>query len=52
VSVWVRSWAEGKENHGFLFVGPKESLPHNDNDRCVARLYTLRLEVQLNVAGK
>jgi len=53
VAPLVRNWADGKiPNNGFLLVGPNEATGKNDNDACVARLDSLRLEVQLNVTGK
>jgi hypothetical protein len=46
----VRKWADGSiENNGFLLIGPKEGIPKNDDDRCVATLNTIRLEVQVNL---
>jgi len=46
----VRKWIDGSvPNNGFLLIGPKEGVKKNDNDRCVAKLDTLRLEVQVNL---
>jgi len=52
VSIQVRDWVDGKTaNHGFILVGPKEATGKNDDDTCVAKLGSLRLEVRVNVAG-
>ena len=52
VSVQVRKWAEASApNHGFMLVGPMESTGHNNDDKCVTKLSTLRLRLQVDPGG-
>ena len=52
VTAIVRDWVKGSSpNHGLMLVGPKEATGQNDNDRCVAKLSNLQLEVQIDVGG-
>ena len=49
----VRGWADGSvPNHGFMLTGPQEGVGKNDDDRCVAKLSSLRLETRINVGQK
>jgi hypothetical protein len=50
VTATVRDWVTGaKPNHGFIMIGPNESIPKNDDDKCIMTLSDILLDVEVNV---